>query len=187
MVNCYLDEDRIRELYDYTRATAAVIHADHADTFTRATRGANHIPHLLVLGTDDGDARIDNSSLHYVNYGSHSDDPAIWLFSGGTTGRPKGVVQSHASFANSTECYAKQVIGYTADDITLSVPKLYFGYATGSNLFFPLAAGRVRGPLPRALHRRRALRADRAAPPHDPHQRPHHGEPHGLAPRGAGP
>ena len=84
---------------------------------------------------------IDKSSLHYVNFTSHPDDPAIWLFSGGTTGRPKGVVQSHASFANTTECYAKGVLGYTADDITLSVPKLYFGYATGSNLFFPMAVG----------------------------------------------
>ena len=141
MVNCYLGEQRIRELYDYTRASAAVVHAEHADTFTRATRDAHHTPRLLILGTDEGEARIDNSSVHYVNYASHSDDPAIWLFSGGTTGRPKGVVQSHASFTNSTECYAKQVIGYTPDDITLSVPKLYFGYATGSNLFFPLAAG----------------------------------------------
>ena len=141
MVNCYLGENRIRELYDYTRATAAVVHADHADTFARATHGAHHPPNLLVLGTDEGDARIDNSSSHYVNYASHSDDPAIWLFSGGTTGRPKGVIQSHASFANTNECYAKGVIGYTAEDITLSVPKLYFGYATGSNLFFPLAAG----------------------------------------------
>ena len=141
MVNCYLGEQRIRELYEYTRASAAVVHAEHADVFARATRRARHAPRLLVLGTDEGEARIDNSSLHYVNYASHSDDPAIWLFSGGTTGRPKGVVQSHASFANSTECYAKQVIGYTPDDITLSVPKLYFGYATGSNLFFPLAAG----------------------------------------------
>ena len=141
MVNCYLDESRVRELYDYTRATAAVVHARHAATFTGAARNARHAPRLLVLGTDEGDAGIDNSSLHYVNHDSHSDDPAIWLFSGGTTGRPKGVVQSHASFANSTECYAKRVIGYTADDVTLSVPKLYFGYATGSNLFFPLAAG----------------------------------------------
>jgi acyl-coenzyme A synthetase/AMP-(fatty) acid ligase len=33
------------------------------------------------------------------------------------------------------------VIGYTEDDVTLSVPKLYFGYATGANLFFPFAAG----------------------------------------------
>ena len=141
MVNCYLDEERIRDLYDYTRASAAVVHAEHAGAFTRALRGAHHVPHLLVLGTPEGDARIDNSSLHYVNFTSHSDDPAIWLFSGGTTGRPKGVVQSHASFANQNECYAKQVLACTADDITISVPKLYFGYATGSNLFFPLAAG----------------------------------------------
>ena len=141
MVNCYLSEDRIRDLYDYTRASAAVVHAQHADVFTRAARGAYHVPRLLVLGTNEGDARIDNSSLHCVNFPSHADDPAIWLFSGGTTGRPKGVIQSHASFANTTECYAKGVLGYTADDISLSVPKLYFGYATGSNLFFPLAAG----------------------------------------------
>ncbi|MDE2761815.1 MAG: benzoate-CoA ligase family protein [Gemmatimonadota bacterium] len=141
MVNCFLGEGRIRDLYDYTRASAAVVDAEHAGVFARATRGAHHVPRLLVLGTREGDARVDNSSLHYVNYASHFDDPAIWLFSGGTTGRPKGVIQSHASFANTTECYAKGVLGYTADDITLSVPKLYFGYATGSNLLFPLAAG----------------------------------------------
>jgi benzoate-CoA ligase family protein len=72
---------------------------------------------------------------------THRDDPAIWLFSGGTTGRPKAVVQTHASFANTTDCYGRQVIGYGENDVTLSVPKLYFGYATGSNLFFPLSAG----------------------------------------------
>ncbi len=33
------------------------------------------------------------------------------------------------------------MIGYTEQDVTLSVPKLYFGYAMGSNLFFPFAAG----------------------------------------------
>jgi acyl-coenzyme A synthetase/AMP-(fatty) acid ligase len=32
-------------------------------------------------------------------------------------------------------------MGWNADDVTLSVPKLYFGYATGSNLFFPLSVG----------------------------------------------
>ena len=35
----------------------------------------------------------------------------------------------------------KQTLGYRPDDITLSVPKLYFGYATGSNLFFPFSVG----------------------------------------------
>lgn len=141
MVNCYLDERRLRDICDYTRATAVVLQADRGDVFLRVVSEAERAPCLIILGTEDGDDRIDNSALHFDNFTSHSDDPAIWLFSGGTTGLPKGVVQSHASFVNSTECYAKGVLGYAAADITLSVPKLYFGYATGSNLFFPLAAG----------------------------------------------
>ncbi len=141
MVNCYLDEGRIRDVCDYTRATAVILHADRGGIFRRAASSARRAPRLFILGTEESDAAIDNSALHFDNFASHSDDPAIWLFSGGTTGRPKGVVQSHASFVNSTECYAKGVLGYARTDITLSVPKLYFGYATGSNLFFPLAVG----------------------------------------------
>lgn len=72
---------------------------------------------------------------------SHRDDPAVWLFSGGTTGRPKAIVQPHRSFVYTTERYAKRVLGYRAGDRVLSVPKLYFGYATGANLFFPLSVG----------------------------------------------
>lgn len=72
---------------------------------------------------------------------THVDDPAVWLFSGGTTGRPKAAVQRHGSFANSTERYAKAAMGWSEDDVTISVPKLYFGYAAGSNLLFPFAAG----------------------------------------------
>ena len=141
MVNCFLGERRIREICDYARAAAVVLQADRGEVLARAAASARRVPRLLVLGTDEDDARLDNSALHFDNFTSHSDDPAIWLFSGGTTGLPKGVVQSHASFVNSTERYAKGVLGYAAGDITLSVPKLYFGYATGSNLFFPLAAG----------------------------------------------
>jgi benzoate-CoA ligase family protein len=87
------------------------------------------------------DALAAEVSSEAETYPSHRDDAALWLFSGGTTGTPKGVVQSHGSFVNTTELYAKRVLGYCEDDITLSVPKLYFGYATGSNLFFPFAVG----------------------------------------------
>jgi len=78
---------------------------------------------------------------HFETFPSHRDDAAIWLFSGGTTGRPKAVVQTHRSFANTAACYGGGVIGYREGDVTLSVPNLYFGYATASNLFFPFAAG----------------------------------------------
>jgi benzoate-CoA ligase len=37
--------------------------------------------------------------------------------------------------------YAKQVLAVNDSDITLSVPKLFFGYATGTNMMFPFAVG----------------------------------------------
>ena len=141
MMNGFLDEHRIRDICDYTRAAAVVAHAGRGGVFARAIAGARRVPRLLALGTEEGDDLVDNASSHFDNFASHSDDPALWLFSGGTTGLPKGVVQSHASFANSTECYAKGTLEYAAGDLTISVPKLHFGYATGSNLFFPLAVG----------------------------------------------
>src|SRR5439155_11181779 len=36
-------------------------------------------------------------------------------------------------------------IGYAKGDVTISVPRLYFGYATGTNLLFPFAVGATTG------------------------------------------
>ena len=93
------------------------------------------------MGGADWESRFAAAPESWRNFPTHRDDAAIWLFSGGTTGRPKAAVQPHRSFVNTAQCYAGQVLRYTEDDVTLSVPKLYFGYATGSNLLFPFAAG----------------------------------------------
>jgi len=74
-------------------------------------------------------------------YPTHRDDPAYWLFTSGTTGRPKANVHLHHDFPWNCERYAIATVGYNEKDVTLSVPKLFFGYATGSNLFFPFAVG----------------------------------------------
>ncbi|MEN3331144.1 MAG: hypothetical protein V7641_509, partial [Blastocatellia bacterium] len=69
------------------------------------------------------------------------DDLAIWLFTSGSTGHPKAAVHMQHDLPYNTECYAKQVLKISESDITLSVPKLFFGYATGTNLLFPFAVG----------------------------------------------
>ncbi len=69
------------------------------------------------------------------------DDVAIWLFTSGSTGRSKANIHVHGDFAFNTEVYAKNTVGYRADDVTVSVPRLFFGYATGTNLMFPFAVG----------------------------------------------
>jgi benzoate-CoA ligase family protein len=76
---------------------------------------------------------------------THRDDPAIWLFTSGSTGRPKAAMHTHRDFAFNTEVYAKATVGYRASDLTISVPRLFFGYATGTNLWFPFAVGATVG------------------------------------------
>jgi benzoate-CoA ligase family protein len=146
MVNPELKPDAIAYFLEYTRAKAAVVHRRAADAFAEAqrecgARGAAHLKTTLYVGDDALDARLAAASSAFDNFPSHRDDAAIWLFSGGTTGRPKAVVQTHRSFANTTELYAKVVLRYTERDVTMSVPKLFFGYATGSNLLFPFSVG----------------------------------------------
>jgi len=77
----------------------------------------------------------------FDTFDTHRDDVAGWLFTSGSTGDPKAAVHSHEEFAFNVETYAKRVVGYRESDLTVSVPKLFFGYATGTNLIFPFAAG----------------------------------------------
>ena len=148
MVNAHIKPDEIQYFLEYTRAKVAVVHAEQLSAFAEVAEGARDLRHLLVLGGPaqgpkqlSWESALAEASPEFECRDTHRDDPALWLFSGGTTGRPKAVIQTHRSFANTTELYAKNVLGYQQDDITLSVPKLYFGYATGSNLFFPFSVG----------------------------------------------
>ncbi|HYJ34071.1 MAG TPA: benzoate-CoA ligase family protein [Candidatus Binatia bacterium] len=148
MVNPGLSLEEVRHLLAYTRARVVVAHRETAGVFERAAAEGPHVKRLLVADTDPFARALAAASAALDAFPSHRDDPAIWLFSGGTTGRPKAVVQTHRSFAYTAACYGPEVIGYTENDVTLSVPKLYFGYATGANLFFPFAAGAASALFP---------------------------------------
>lgn len=69
------------------------------------------------------------------------DDLAIWLFTSGSTGKSKAAMHAHRDFVFNTERYALRTVGYRRGDVTVSVPRLFFGYATGTNLMFPFRVG----------------------------------------------
>jgi benzoate-CoA ligase family protein len=141
MVNPQLTVDAIEYFYAYTRAAVALVHRHTAPAFQAARPRGGFLKQVIVVGEQGTTRAIEGASPALDPFPSHRDDAAIWLFSGGTTGKPKAVVQSHASFANTTVCYGQQVLELRERDITLAVPKLFFGYATGSNLFFPFSVG----------------------------------------------
>jgi benzoate-CoA ligase family protein len=141
MVNPRLPDDAVDYFVRYTRAKAAVVESGSSEPFRRAALDAPCFSRLFEAGSPDLEDGVDRAPPRLQSFPTHRDDSAIWLFSGGTTGRPKAVLQSHASYANTTECYGKGVLRIGEDDITLSVPRLFFGYATGTNLLFPFSVG----------------------------------------------
>ncbi|MEZ5331810.1 MAG: benzoate-CoA ligase family protein [Thermoanaerobaculia bacterium] len=141
MVNPALEPSNLAALFDYTGARWALVDEAVEPLFTEARQLAQRAPETLALGGGTFGAAVAAAAEELAILPVHLDDPAIWLFSGGTTGLPKAVVQTHRSFVNTTRLYAQDFLGYREDDVTLSVPKLFFGYATGSNLLFPFSVG----------------------------------------------
>lgn len=141
MLNPDLKPEAIAHQLHYTRCAALVVDAAHLAAFREADAHARHHPTFVVADAPDETAHHAAAPAHFETFASHRDDAAIWLYSGGTTGHPKGVVQTHGAFVNTTERYAHQVLKLGPDDVTLAVPKLFFGYATGANLLFPFSVG----------------------------------------------
>ncbi|HET9041462.1 MAG TPA: AMP-binding protein, partial [Gemmatimonadales bacterium] len=89
MVNPELKPDAIAYFFEYCRAVAPLVADDRAEAFQAASGQAAHAPALLRVGSREFTERLAAAPDTRQNYPTHPDDPAIWLFSGGTTGRPK--------------------------------------------------------------------------------------------------
>ncbi len=146
MVNPLLPAADYEHYFAYSRARVAVIDASVLDRLEPLRDSFTHLEHLVVVGGDPGrhlgfDALLRAESGSFENAPTHRDDPAIWLFTSGSTGKPKAAVHRQQDLPWNTERYAKQVLGIRENDLTVSVAKLFFGYATGTNLLFPFAVG----------------------------------------------
>jgi benzoate-CoA ligase len=146
MVNPLLPIDEYAYYLEYTRARVFIVHASMVEDLRPVLDHASYLKNVLVVGSEGYDyphyetlARQMPDEL--VTADTHRDDPAIWLFTSGSTGKPKAAVHLQHDLPYNTEHYAKQVLRMDENDVTVSVPKLFFGYATGTNLLFPFAVG----------------------------------------------
>src|SRR5437764_912355 len=158
MVNPLLPMDDYRYYLEYTRARCAVVHESLLKPFAQALSSAKYLQSLLIVRNEDaidGEPLKPPKSVKSFSFAeiveaqlpvcraaeTHRDDIAIWLFTSGSTGHPKGAVHLQHDLPYNAEAFANRAMGVNENDLTVSVPKLFFGYATGTNLLFPFAVG----------------------------------------------
>jgi benzoate-CoA ligase family protein len=69
------------------------------------------------------------------------DDIALWLYTSGTTGLPKAVMHRHGSLEAAQNGLCRQVVALEADDVVLSVSRMFFAYGLGNSVYLPASAG----------------------------------------------
>jgi benzoate-CoA ligase len=92
-------------------------------------------------GTRSFQELLDKGSPELEAEPTSKDDSALWLYSSGSTGFPKGCIHRHQDMVVCTDLYARGVLGITERDRCFSVAKLFFAYGLGNGLSFPFAVG----------------------------------------------
>ncbi len=131
---------------NYTRAKIVVIDASVVPTLDAIRAQCPHLKHVLVVGGPAGthldyDAQLTAATPDPTFAPTHRDDTAVWLFTSGSTGFPKAAVHKQHDFVFNALTFALPILQYTEKDVCISVPRLAFGYALGTNLLFPFLAG----------------------------------------------
>jgi len=100
---------------------------------------------LVIAGASAGPAlswreALARAAPEAVAYAARAEDPAFWLYSSGTTGKPKGIVHAHRSLLLAGQGQ-RDVIGLAAGERSFATSKLFFAYALEHGLLGPLATG----------------------------------------------
>ncbi|GHF73983.1 benzoate-CoA ligase [Amycolatopsis bartoniae] len=132
-----------------SRARVLCVSGEFAEAAKVAVESAPEVTTVVLDRADAADfpslRAFDWSELStsdpVLSFETWEDSPALWLYTSGTTGEPKGAMHRHASIRAVCETYGTQVLGIRPDDRCLSVAKLFFAYGIGNSAFFPLSVG----------------------------------------------
>ena len=144
-LNTKLSEAEYRHIRADSRARLAIVEdkfawarpdltTEEAGEGTLAIAGASAVP---ALSWREAIAR---AAPQAVPHEVRAEDPAFWLYSSGTTGKPKGIVHAHRSLLSAGQAQ-REVVGLAAGERSFATSKLFFAYALEHGLLGPLATG----------------------------------------------
>ena len=146
LLNTQTTPDLLNFFLADTGARVVICDADYGGLFNAATLQATAVEHVIVVNGGGSGHTLEADflsgqpdSLECAD--TTPDDMAFWMYSSGTTGRPKGIVHLHHDMAYTQLSFGHHLLGLNSDDICFSVPKIFFAYGFGNSLTFPFSVG----------------------------------------------
>ncbi|HEX2646191.1 MAG TPA: AMP-binding protein, partial [Candidatus Dormibacteraeota bacterium] len=121
-------------------AVVAVTDEEDAPKFEEVRASCPELRHLIVVGRDYGRMK-DSASEDFTPVATRSGEPAMAFFTSGTTGHPKMVLHTHASYPIAHEITGRFYLDNDAEDLHWTVSDTGWAQAAWTNLFAPWNRG----------------------------------------------
>jgi len=146
-LNLRLSESELAYIIDDSQAALLIIDDVFSETAKIALGSANHLPRVIQTGgtlTNPGwvdfDSLISTVSKPVSSQSMNADDMALWMYTSGTTGRPKAVIHKLSSLI-AAESYLKSIYGLKPGQRIYCSSKLFFAFSLGHCLIAALRIG----------------------------------------------
>jgi len=145
-ININFKEREVEYILQHSEACGVVMHKDYYQILSGIKK--EKLPRLrkrVVVGDDAPPGTTPFSSLlnesdDLADVRISREDPAVCIYTSGTTDRPKGVLNSHKNWVLTGDAYAFMV-GITRDDRVMTSNPLYHANAQAYSVMGSLAAG----------------------------------------------
>ncbi|MDA8236141.1 MAG: benzoate-CoA ligase family protein [Clostridia bacterium] len=146
VANFLLPINDIIYIFNDSRARVAVVHENLAEVLNQKRGELKYLRDIIVIGENSlgqysYEKLVSKASNQLKAAETSKDDSAVWQYSSGTTGEPKGIIHMHKSIVQHFRCYAEEILQITGADRIFSIAKLYFGYGQANSLYWPFCAG----------------------------------------------
>jgi len=144
-LNSQLSEDDLRFVRSDSGARLALVEDVFAGAFPGFVAALAREQRVAVLGAAPAGVPSWNEALartaeERACFAARPDDPAFWLYSSGTTGRPKGIIHTHKDVLPAGQVM-RDVVRIAPGDKVLTTSRLFFAYGLEHALVGILAVG----------------------------------------------
>ncbi len=146
LLNTRLTADQYHYLLEDSRAKVAFVSTALLPVVQEAAKDLPALKSIIVVGGGPDSVPQLDVLLAAENEGSApartcADEVAYWIYSSGTTGRPKGAMHVHSAPMAMARSSGQDRIGICEDDIVFSAAKLFFSYGLGNAIICPMSVG----------------------------------------------